>query len=380
MGNLKLYLAAIFSLLALSVALTAMATYASLRTHFQRTQQAEIQRAQSLNALLRTLVAPTELSTWMSRDAFLLEWLKRGEKEPRLVLDYLKGNSAEDKVSTFLASDRSRTYYFSDGTTKPLTQDTPDVGWFFLLLERGVARLADVGYDNGDTTKPFLYIDIRMPDLEGKPSAYVGAAMELRHFMGLLSAYKQRFGNDLHFVNEDGMVVLTSQPTMVNTPADRYPWYSAIKDLPHNHGPGSEKALIFRNLQGHPFSISREWIETLGWHIYSERDLQADQASVRAIILRTLGLITLLIIAALSVTTFLLLRLRRGLQEAFAQIRTLKGILPICCSCKKIRDDHGYWQQLEDYLHRHTEADLSHGICPDCARKLYPELNHDRLE
>jgi len=380
LGNVKLYLAAIFSLLALSVALTATATYASLRTHFQRRQQAEVLRAQSLNLLLHTLVAPTELSTWMSRDALLLDWLRQGEKNPVLVLEYLKGVSAEGKVSAFLASNRSRTYYFSDGTSKPLTRQTPDVGWFFQLLERGVERLTDVGYDNGDTSKPFLYIDLRMPDLDGKPSAYVGAAMDLHHFQGLLAAYKQRLGDDLHFVNEEGMVVLSSQAALVNTPASSHPWHSVTMDLPHDHALGSEKTLAFRNLQGRPFSVSREWLGELGWHLYSERDLQADQAGVRAIILRTIGLISLLIMAALAAMTVLLLRLRRQLQAAFAQIRTLKGILPICCSCKKIRDDHGYWQQLEDYLQLHTEADLSHGICPDCARKLYPELSHKHLE
>jgi hypothetical protein len=48
--------------------------------------------------------------------------------------------------------------------------------------------------------------------------------------------------------------------------------------------------------------------------------------------------------------------------------------LPICSSCKKIRDDTDYWNQLDAYIHNHTDAQLSHGICPDCAEKLYPDL------
>jgi PAS domain S-box-containing protein len=62
------------------------------------------------------------------------------------------------------------------------------------------------------------------------------------------------------------------------------------------------------------------------------------------------------------------------LGEALADIQTLSGLLPICASCKKIRDDTGYWQQLEQYITTHSEAQFSHGICPDCARKLYPGL------
>lgn len=61
------------------------------------------------------------------------------------------------------------------------------------------------------------------------------------------------------------------------------------------------------------------------------------------------------------------------LQKALAEVKTLRGIIPICASCKKIRDDKGYWQQLESYIEKHTEADISHGICPDCMKKLYPE-------
>lgn len=61
------------------------------------------------------------------------------------------------------------------------------------------------------------------------------------------------------------------------------------------------------------------------------------------------------------------------LQEALNKISTLRGLLPICASCKKIRDDKGYWSQIEDYISEHTEADFSHGICPDCAEKLYGE-------
>ena len=62
------------------------------------------------------------------------------------------------------------------------------------------------------------------------------------------------------------------------------------------------------------------------------------------------------------------------LQKALAEVKTLSGMLPICASCKKVRDDQGYWKQIERYILDHSEAKLSHSICPECARKLYPEL------
>ena len=62
------------------------------------------------------------------------------------------------------------------------------------------------------------------------------------------------------------------------------------------------------------------------------------------------------------------------LQEALANVRTLSGLIPICASCKKIRDDKGYWNQLELFIQRNSDALFSHGLCPDCVQKLYPEF------
>jgi len=62
------------------------------------------------------------------------------------------------------------------------------------------------------------------------------------------------------------------------------------------------------------------------------------------------------------------------LQDAATQIKTLGGLLPICSNCKKIRDDKGYWKQIESYIRDHSEAEFTHSICPKCAKKYYPEL------
>ncbi len=62
------------------------------------------------------------------------------------------------------------------------------------------------------------------------------------------------------------------------------------------------------------------------------------------------------------------------LLKALKEIKTLSGFLPICASCKKIRDDKGYWNQIEGYIQQHSDAQFSHAICPACAKKLYPDL------
>jgi len=71
----------------------------------------------------------------------------------------------------------------------------------------------------------------------------------------------------------------------------------------------------------------------------------------------------------------------RELESALAQVKQLSGLLPICCYCKKIRDDRNYWQQVDAYISQHTEVQFSHGVCPDCyARIVKPELDKLTIE
>lgn len=60
-------------------------------------------------------------------------------------------------------------------------------------------------------------------------------------------------------------------------------------------------------------------------------------------------------------------------EKTLSEVKVLSGLLPICASCKKIRDDTGYWNQIESYIHTHSQAEFSHGLCPECLVKLYPD-------
>jgi diguanylate cyclase (GGDEF)-like protein len=73
-----------------------------------------------------------------------------------------------------------------------------------------------------------------------------------------------------------------------------------------------------------------------------------------------------------------LTRANERLSQALTEVQTLQGFIPICARCKRIRDDHGYWDQVEDYISRHSSAVFSHGVCPDCAKVLFPQI-HPRV-
>jgi PAS domain S-box-containing protein len=72
-------------------------------------------------------------------------------------------------------------------------------------------------------------------------------------------------------------------------------------------------------------------------------------------------------------------RLIKELQEALSKVKVLSGMLPICASCKKVRDDKGYWTQIEAYIREHSQAEFTHGLCPECMKKLYPDERLDDI-
>jgi cell division protein FtsL len=73
----------------------------------------------------------------------------------------------------------------------------------------------------------------------------------------------------------------------------------------------------------------------------------------------------------------LLSQQNKELNDLLSEVKQLRGIFPICAECKKIRDDRGFWHQVETYIRDHSEAEFSHSVCPECMKKLYPEFAED---
>jgi hypothetical protein len=147
---------------------------------------------------------------------------------------------------------------------------------------------------------------------------------------------------------------------------------------------GHSGTVIGLDYRGVTVLAAYEPVQELGLGIVAKIDLEEVRAPfVRAGLLS--GLIAILAIVAgaaffLRITNPLLRKLQEtiaGLQDALNRVKLLSGLLPMCASCKKIRDDRGLWRHLEDYISEHSEAEFTHGICRDCAKRLYPELNTD---
>jgi len=133
------------------------------------------------------------------------------------------------------------------------------------------------------------------------------------------------------------------------------------------------RAIRGESIDGEEVYVRKHRQEDGRWHLVSARPLVDEQGQSRG------GVLAIRDIDDRKRAEEERGRLIRELRQALARVKTLSGLLPICASCKKIRDDRGYWNQIESYIRAHSEAEFSHGLCPECLNKLYPEVfNRER--
>ena len=144
---------------------------------------------------------------------------------------------------------------------------------------------------------------------------------------------------------------------------------------------GKSGTVIDLDYRGEKVLAAYEPVAEINWGIVAKMDLYEARRPFMVIILLSviIGILAIGLGSAffLKVTNPLLRNLYQtvqALQSSLDKVRLLGGLLPICSSCKRIRDDQGYWNQIEAYIRDHSEAEFSHSICPDCTKKLYPDL------
>jgi hypothetical protein len=145
---------------------------------------------------------------------------------------------------------------------------------------------------------------------------------------------------------------------------------------------GKSGTVIGLDYRGEMVMAAYEPVQEMGLGIVAKIDLsEVRQPFIKAgIISSVIGIIILIAGSVLfvRVTSPLIAKLRdtiSRLETALKNVKVLKGLIPICASCKKIRDDRGYWNHLESYIKVHSDADFTHGLCPECTKKLYPEIS-----
>lgn len=176
----------------------------------------------------------------------------------------------------------------------------------------------------------------------------------------------------------DALQVLSLQRTRIS---------SELVETRKTAGFDAARAAVLSNRGQQTMDLIRSVVnsmETLERRLLSERERASAATGWRTKFIIVSGSVLALLFFAFSVTVILREvrerqrvheergRLVAELQDALASIKSLSGLLPICAKCKKIRDGQDSWKPLETYVHEHSEAEFTHGLCPDCARELFP--------
>ncbi|MBN1849725.1 MAG: hypothetical protein JW932_14205 [Deltaproteobacteria bacterium] len=159
------------------------------------------------------------------------------------------------------------------------------------------------------------------------------------------------------------------------------PWNSIFAKPMRLALSGKSGVIIGLDYRGEEVIAAHEPVGELGLGIVAKIDLSEVRAPfIRAVLITGIFAVVLIVLGVsifFKVTNPILVKLNKtveNLQKALREVRVLRGILPICSFCKKIRDDDGYWRQVEVYVKEHSDADFSHSICPDCMKKNYPNI------
>ncbi len=361
-----------FAIMFSVVFISAAIAFFSGEKYFVFRNKVELEKLESMNNIINELQLPVHISRAMSDNEFLMDWLDKGENDKDLIFNYLGRMKKSWGFSFFVASAITHNYYFSDSTSINITKETPDGEWFFILLENKITFLSDVGYHYGDKNKPFLYTDVAVHDDSGKLLAFVGTAVELNNIVKALQEYEKKYSESVHFVNQTGVCILSSSNEYINTEAEKHSWYKLYNSK------NESKDLKETNRFGlNRISINKNKLKDLGWTMYVEHDLNPHYSDLMVLYVWIVSIYIVLLIISGVILMLMIKKFKTDLQNAFSKIKRLQGIIPICSVCKKIRDDNGYWNQLERYIRDNSDADLTHGICPDCAKKLYPDIDLD---
>jgi hypothetical protein len=146
---------------------------------------------------------------------------------------------------------------------------------------------------------------------------------------------------------------------------------------------GKSGNIIGLDYRGVKVLAAHEPVAILNWGIVAKIDMaEIRYPFIKAI---TISILLGMVIVALGASLFMRItnpiidklgKTIAELQRALENVKTLKGLLPICASCKNVRDDKGYWNQIESYISERSEAEFTHGLCPECSKKMHDELNN----
>ena len=311
----------------------------------------------------RDLLRPVFISSLMASDTFLRDWVIAGEQDNARITKYLKEIQDEFRTFTsFFVSEKTRKYYHSDGLLKTVSPDSVRDIWYFRVREMPAEYEINVDIDMANQDTLTIFINYRVYDYDNNYIGATGVGLTVNAVKDLIETYQHKYQRSIYFIDMNGNVKLAGS----GFPDD----ITNIVQIRDN----DEIESIIRTKQEHSFKYHRKgvgvhanarYIPEFDWVLIVE---QPTGLATRHIL--TTLIINLVVCAVITIIVLVLVM--RAIKKFQIRIETLSGIVPICSYCKQIRDDQGYWNQVEAYISKYTDAEFSHGICPECREKYFP--------
>jgi len=345
----------------------------------------------------RDLLKPIFISSLMANDTFLRDWVIQGEKNEDNIRRYLKEVMVKyNTFTSFFVSEKTRTYYHADGILKKVSEDEPRDIWYFRVREMTADYEINVDPDMANQDALTIFINHRVFDYDGNYVGAIGVGLTIRAVLDLIADYQQKYNSNIYFLDSNGKIILKNSelPNGVSDIASLTGIETVLDTIMES---GMHRFQYHRN--GQVAHLHTRFVPELNWFLSVEQmEGQAVSGIFDTLILNLLicVVITGIVIGITGLTIHSyqnttqqqqaeiekqheeLFEKNERLETALSEVKQLSGLLPICASCKKIRDDEGDWEHLEVYIRARSSADFTHGICPECMDELYPDFNRSR--
>jgi len=312
----------------------------------------------------RDLLRPVFISNLMAADTFLRDWVLQGEQDETQIRKYLKEiQTRYGTFTSFFVSDRTRIYYHGDGILKKVSPAEPRDRWYYRVKNLQTEYELNIDPDMANKDTMTIFVNYRVYDYAQNYIGATGVGLTVSAVKSLIEKYQKKYDRQIYIIDKAGDVKLagTSFPKAVRNVFKE----GRLADFAQTILSGRESSFSHRT-GSDTIHINARFIPEFGWYLIVE---QAENKATRQIF--TTLLMNLAI--GLVVAAVVLVLVSLTIKAYQSRIETLRGIVPICSFCKQIRDDQGYWNQVEAYVSKHTDATFSHGVCPACKEKHYSQ-------
>lgn len=274
----------------------------------------------------RDILQPVVISSLMSQDTFLREWILGGESDPGQITRYLgEIRKKYGTVSSFLVSEHSRKYYFPEGVLKTVREDEPADRWYFRVRAMETPYETNVDYDMANRNTMTVFINYRVLDYHGNFIGATGVGLTLDAVSHLIDSYQEKFRRRIYFVDASGTIVLAGKSMKdIHGSIHDLPGINSIADeiLSRIKEPSSLEYLR----KGDLILVNTRFIPELGWYLIVEQNEREDIRAIRQIFGVNLAVSSAVSLLVLAITLFAVNRYQKRL-ESLATTDALTGLL-----------------------------------------------------